>query len=168
MIAIDTQVLIWGFKKTATPNRQHMVAKAAELFRQVSEQRDKILIPSLVISEVLVKYSDDVRPVVLAELGKSFFIAPFDAPAAAIAAKLYADRSTWKASRDATGNSRQCIKVDISILATVAANSIPSFYVEDNRLFDLAKRYGSKTNVKVMRLPEPPAKQTSFLDDTPK
>src|SRR5689334_14537208 len=146
MIAIDTQVLIWGFKKKATPNRRHMIAKADELFRQVSAQRDRILIPSLVVSEALVKYSDSDREAVLAALGKRFFIAPFDARATSIAARLYADNQTWKKSRDATGNNRQCIKVDISILATVAAFNVGTFYVEDDPLFDLAQRYSGKTN----------------------
>jgi predicted nucleic acid-binding protein len=166
MIAIDTQVMIWGFKRTATPNRQHMLAKAAELFRQISEQRDRILIPSLVVSEALVKYSDADRAAVLAAIGKRFFIAPFDARATTIAARLYADEATWKASRAAVGNTRQCIKVDISILATVAAFNIHTFYVEDDPLFDLAKRYASKTNVMPKRLPDVPPKQIELFEES--
>lgn len=165
MIAIDTQVLIWGFKRLATPNREHMLARAAELFRQASERKDGILVPSLVLSEVLVKYSDADRPAVLAEIGKRFFIAPFDARAAAIAAKLYADNQTWIASRAATGNTRQCIKVDLSILATVAANNIRNFYVEDGPLFDLGKRYGGRLDVLVKPLPAPAATQSPLFED---
>jgi len=120
-----------------------------------------------VVSETLVKYSDADRAAVMAEFGKRFFIAPFDARAAAIAARLYADNKTWIASRAATGNTRQCIKVDISILATVAANNILSFYVEDDPLYDLGQRYGATTNVQVKWLPEPPATQPSLLDELP-
>ena len=94
MIGIDTQVLIWGFKRDATPNRRHTIAKADELFRQASEQGTKILIPSLVVSEVLVRYQDSERDAVLASLSKRFRIAPFDARAAKIAATLFADTET--------------------------------------------------------------------------
>lgn len=165
MIAIDTQVMIWGFKRIASPDRQHMLAKAAELFSQASERKEGVLVPSLVLSEVLVKYGDADRPTVLAEIGKRFFIAPFDARAAAISALLFADKQTWSASRDATGNSRQCIKVDLSILATVAANGLRSFYVEDGPLFDLGKRFGAKLDLIVKRLPDPQPKQSSIFSD---
>ena len=91
MISVDTQILIWGLKRNSTKNRAHMIPKAEHLLECLSQQRAKIMVPSLVLSEFLVKYTFDERAVVLAEMQKRFFIAPFDANSASLAAQMYMD-----------------------------------------------------------------------------
>ena len=55
--------------------------------------------------------------------------------------------------------------MDISILATVAASDVRTFYVEDDPLYDLGQRYGAKIDVIVKRLPDPPKVQGDLLGE---
>jgi predicted nucleic acid-binding protein len=138
MFAIDSQVLIWAVKQSATANRLHMIVRASSFFEAAQKRGQPIMIPSLVASEFLVRYDDPQRQAALAELDRRFFVAPFDARAAWLAAKLFADKSSWEKSRKDDGYSRQWIKTDIAILATAIAHGATEIYIEDEPLFNLA------------------------------
>lgn len=164
MIAIDSQVLIWAVKRTATPNRVHMIDRAVAFVESAELTRDKIMIPSLVASEFLVRYSEPERGTALAKLQSRFFVAPTDAKAAWIAARMFADKAAWDKSRVDDGYSRQWIKTDIAILATAVAHQATIMYIEDDPLFNLAKNLSTYITMPVERLPLPPVKQPSLLD----
>ena len=67
-ISIDAQILIWGIKRQATPNRQEMIERAADFFRQCSEDRQQVYLPAQSFAEFLVGYDADRRRQLIALL----------------------------------------------------------------------------------------------------
>lgn len=53
LVCFDTQVLIWGVKREASENQEHMIARTQYLIEQCEEKKYKILIPSIVVGELL-------------------------------------------------------------------------------------------------------------------
>lgn len=155
MIAIDSQVLIWAIKRTASENRVHMIPRAVALVAELERTRERIMIPSLVASEFLVRYEETERGSALAKLQTLFFVAPFDAKAAWLAAKMFADKASWDKSRVDDGYTRQWIKTDIAILATAMAHDASAMYIEDEPLFNLATNLKAYITMSVRRLPQP-------------
>jgi len=123
------------------------------LLDDAANDHERIMVPSLVLSEFLVEYTPDERVEVLAQARLRFFIADFNFRAAAIAATLYADKEARNAARDVHGSTKQCIKVDISILATAEAHRPTVFYAEDGPLLELAKRMKKYLTIDVRQLP---------------
>ncbi len=164
MIAVDSQVFIWGIKKTATENREHMIARAEQMISDAAKAHEIIMVPSLVLSECLVQYAPDARIAAAIEIEAAFFVPAFDVRAAILAAEFFAQKEAWNKARSESGSTKARIKVDISILATVEAQRPERFYVEDNELYILAERLKEVGLVKtpVHRLPDPSPRQTKI------
>lgn len=153
MIAIDAQVLLWGIKKDATPNRAHMIGRAEHFLKELHKKSDRIMVPSQALQEFLVRYNDGDRASVLAIFERRFFVAPYDGRAAVIAAKMKADKEAWHASRSETGADKKCISADMIILATAIAHGAKKIVAEDDDLHNLAKHLD--LTICVERLPDP-------------
>src|SRR5438874_1320653 len=129
--SIDSQILIWGIKKQASPNRVDMIAKAEYFFAKCQEDRVQIMLPAQALAEFLVGYNEEQQGQCLGELSKGFIIAPFDAHAAAIAAQLQTDWNSLKKIMVQYGLSRPQIKADINVIATSVAAGASHLYSED-------------------------------------
>ncbi|MGV3485363.1 MAG: type II toxin-antitoxin system VapC family toxin [Planctomycetaceae bacterium] len=130
MIAIDTNILIWGVRKAPDPARPDYVERAAELIKDQHDMKQPILIPSVVLSEYLVGQEESRHAQVIAALGKSFYIAPYDTKAAMIAAKLF-NRKTYGDIKAGHAVQGQCLKADYKVLATAIAHGATALYVDD-------------------------------------
>jgi hypothetical protein len=49
IVCFDTQVVIWGIKKEAIPEQEHMIARATALIEKCQEDDTKIIIPSITV-----------------------------------------------------------------------------------------------------------------------
>ena len=138
-IGIDAQILIWGIKRQATPNRQQMIPRAERFFRRCKDDGKRIYVPAQSLAELLVGYSAAQRRQTLATLPKSFLIAPFDAKAAAIAAELQHNWDHLKQVGSEYGITRQQIKADINVLASAIAAGASYLYSEDGQMKSFAQ-----------------------------
>jgi len=142
-----------------------MIDRAAAFVAQTEHSRGRIMIPSLVASEFLVRYEEQDRVAALTKLQSRFFVAPMDAKAAWLAARMFADKVAWDKSRTDDGYTRQWIKTDIAILATAVAHEAEAIYLEDDPLFNLATSLSEYVTMPIRRLPVPTPKQPSFLEE---
>lgn len=131
LISLDTQVMIWAIRKSADPGQEFRLAPAAKLIEWADREKHRILLPAHAVGEYLTGLNDAERANELAVLQRRFHIQPFDAPAAAIAAKLQTEHQ-WKTIGKSAGVSRQCIKADIAIIASSIVGKASMLIVEDN------------------------------------
>lgn len=135
-ISIDSQILIWAIKKQATENRREMIVRAEQFFLQCHERRETLILTAQALSEFLVGYDDAQVRASVAEISRSFVIAPFDTKAAVIAAELQRD---WKQLRAEHGGTKPTIKADINVLASSIAAGANYLFTEDARIAAIAK-----------------------------
>src|SRR5205085_8675651 len=131
--AIDAQILIWGIKNQATPNRVEMIERARAFFRKCDEDRERIILPAQALAEFLVGYTDQQCRESLALLSKGFIIAPLDAKAAVIAAQIQRDVDL-KGLMGEHGIARQTIKADVNVVASAIAAGANYLYSEDGHM----------------------------------
>lgn len=131
MRCVDTQVLIWGIKRQSTPNRVAMIERAEFFIEECRRTKTIIMIPSVVLAEFLAGYSAIDRPEIEKRVAANFFIAPFDAPAAAIAADIWSKKAERQRVQAALGTTRETIKADIQIVATAIAHKARRLLSED-------------------------------------
>jgi predicted nucleic acid-binding protein len=154
--AIDAHVLIWAIKKEATANRQDMIVRADDFLRQCRTERREVFIPAHALAEFLAGYDDAQVHRTIISLSRSFVIAPFDAKAAIIAAKIQRDWNKIKQIANESGVDRCQIKADICIVASAVASGASTLYSHDRQMVSLAQGHG----ITVKELP-PPRTQTS-------
>ena len=93
LIVIDTQILIWAVKREATAGQEPMIEKATRYLEYLDKCKDRIIIPSVVVSEFLANVPDDREAAVLQALQERFMIMPFDTLAAVYAARVWRKNS---------------------------------------------------------------------------
>ena len=148
MKAIDTCVLIWGIRGHLQEGREDLVERCRTLIEIYKRRHEAIMVPSVVLAEYLCGFSLDLQKIQRAYLESNFFVAPFDAAAAAIAAEIY-DRLVMDERRLA-GTGRQCLKADLEIIATSIAHGASHIYTDN---FDDFNALG-KGRIIVERIPE--------------
>ena len=117
------------------------------------------MIPSVVLAEFLTGQSLDSHRSVREIIGKAFFVAPFDAKAAAIAAELF-DKSTFDTIRQDDQVGRQCLKADYQIVATAIAHGATTIYADDEHLPKIADG-----QILVRPVPDIPGTQNNLFDE---
>jgi predicted nucleic acid-binding protein len=127
--AVDTNILIWGVRKQPDPSRPDMVDRCSKLIADLQARSITIAVPSVVLAEYLMGHSSEDQKREYNIIGQSFFVPPFDVPAAAICAELY-DKETFDAIR-AEGVPRQCLKTDYKVIATAIAARCDRIYTDN-------------------------------------
>ena len=142
LICVNNHLLIWGVRNEATKGQEDMVAKAVRYINFLDEQKDDILVPSVVLAEFLAGVPDERSAAVLAVMEKRFKIAPFDTPAAVIAARIWRkmklENPALLDELKQAGDSRTKIKADIQIIATAVARKAAQIISHDAGLQKLA------------------------------
>ena len=154
MVVFDASVLLLVLAPNARPpldpKTKAPVERAARriehLIDTLDRNREKIVIPTPVLSEVLV-HSGEAMQAYLASLnGKAVFrIAPFDQKAAIEAALAHRDaliRGGHRIDAADPDASRTKIKFDRQIVAIAKAEGARAVYSDDNDVIAYAKRAG--------------------------
>jgi predicted nucleic acid-binding protein len=129
---IDSNIIIWGIKKQASPGQEEMIERAEQIFSRADEFEDYLVIPTLVLSEVLAPELLHIRPKYIEIFKKSFIVAPFDERAALMYAEIMHDRfEEVKNIAASTNTLRQKTKVDHMIIATALVNNANAIYSTD-------------------------------------
>lgn len=137
------------------------------LINELHKQGNKIVIPTPVISELLIN-AGNAGPQFLVEITKSikFKVAPFDTRAAVEAAAMLSSTVKSGMKKGSAGKgSWPKTKFDHQIVAIGKVEGVDTIYTDDEDLVKLAARVGLKV-VTVADLPLPPS-NTPLFDDIP-
>lgn len=148
MVTFDTQSLIWGVQKVATPGQEHMIDWTARLIEDI-KGRVQFVITAVALGEYLTRFNEAERQAQLSVVHRDFMVLPYDARAASIAADLWRQRH----QPDVT-SVRNVIKADIAILATAIAGGAQTIYSHDKQLRSLASVSGE---IIAKKIPDPDA-----------
>jgi predicted nucleic acid-binding protein len=168
MVAFDATMLSLLIHPGSNPpldSQEKPVARCRErveyLVEMLQEKKEKILIPTPALSEVLV-IAGSAGPTYLNQLNSSarFRICPFDQKAAVEAAIAIRNalNDVGKASRKQTTSTWAKVKYDRQIVAIAKAEGAHTIYSDDEDV----RKYAAEVGIKVVRteeLPLPPAKQ---------
>lgn len=151
MIAVDVHVVAWGVAGEADPNVPDAVERARQLIGDYSSSKQTIMLSSVALTEYLCGQSAERNRSIREILSKQFYIAPFDAKCAVIAAELY-DRQMFNQIKVDHEVSRVQLKDDIKILATAIAYGASALYTHDAWIPKI-NQSTQKNKVKVSLLP---------------
>lgn len=139
VVCLDTQVLIWAIKEEAEPGQEEMIWRSKALINRLEKSNKKLLIPSVVVGEFLVRIPTENHQKTINLIDRLFMVAEYDVRAAAFYAKI------WRAKQDSavleelknSGKTRQELKADRMIVATALASGAECIYSHDKgvRLF---------------------------------
>ncbi len=139
MIGIDSMILIYAHlvpkKEGKNPTERSELALRAQLLLYM-QSKGMIVLPTIVVSEVLVPVPADHRNTLIAKLSSRFICAPFDLPAAAIAADLWTEHK--KLPDELRYDERHVLRADAMIVATAKSAGATDFYSHDRKCRALA------------------------------
>lgn len=128
IVCLDSMVVIWGVKREASLGQENMITKASKYLAQLDSQRAKIMVPTIVLSEILIKVPESDHAKILTIFKERFIVPPVDVSVAAKLAQIWR-----KHEKDGTlkipDNPNSKLKNDCQIVATAVvhgANAICS------------------------------------------
>jgi predicted nucleic acid-binding protein len=153
MICLDTAVLIWGVRGISSRTQEREIAKAERYIKWLTLKKKNVLVPAIVLSEYLVgANATELHDGTIFE--KGFQIAPFDVPAAKIAADLARDIDLIKTISKEHHIDRQCIKSDIMIAAIAIQRDAERIVTSDKYFRVFEKLVSGK--IAISKIPEVP------------
>jgi len=157
LVCFDTNFVIWGIKREATPGQEGNIDRASHVVEQCSKNGTRILIPSIVLGELLSNLDAEAHDPFVQMLAKLFIIAPYDSRAAIHYARM------WKNRSKATGLpfTRGEMRADFMIAAVAIANKCECIYSHDQGFANFASPFISIIPISQIVLP---ASQPSFPD----
>lgn len=145
-VGLDTMTMIWGLQgiepRGGNPRQRNlteMQQRAVILLDILEEDKEKIVIPSVMVAELLVKVPLVNHFNYLGELQRRFFVPLFDLPAAALAATLWLKHKDLPKDEQ-TG--RTILKSDVMIVASAKSAGASKFYSNDKKCRKLASLVG--------------------------
>jgi predicted nucleic acid-binding protein len=133
--ALDTNALIWAMKDECTPGQEDMKRRARLALREIERSKLGIVIPSIALAELVSPMSDRQAGDFIAAAEEQFLIAPFDARAASVAAKLWREHKKFPESEKLK---RSILKADALIIASAHCAGAAVFYSHDRACRKLA------------------------------
>lgn len=153
-VCIDTQMCIWGIKAQARPghkDEQEKIARAQQLFTELSKGKITVCLPSIVLAELLVHEVGTPNLEKLREdLCKRFHILVFNTMCAQRHAEVVAKNTTKREQElirklDPTLTKAK-LKADYQIVSSMLGNGIKVLYTEDDGLGHVARQAGLTVN----------------------
>ncbi len=145
IIGIDSMILIYAEivplkKGPKCKDISDLRKRSKLLIIKASDRRDTIVLPTVVMSELLVPVPNSQKGALILALQKRFVCPPLDIPAASMAADLWSQFTNRPQNQD-YGN-RDVLKADVLIVASARAGNATQFYSHDARCRTLAELAG--------------------------
>ena len=140
LVCFDTQIIIWGVKKQATPGQEPNIDKAEFLIEQCEKDKIQVMLPSIVVAELLCAIDPSQYSAFNQIMQSRFMIIPFDMIAAAYFGKMWQERKKIE-SKKIEGISRAEMKADLMIIATALSRKAECIYSEDGPLTRFAQDF---------------------------
>jgi len=145
-VAVDTQTLIWGGLRKGIPGLPPCKAEDADkekrahlLLFDLDEAKAKLVVPSVVVTELLLPINEQFHGSFVAVMSQRFHCPPYDLPSAALAARLWQFGHSLPPEEQ---NTRTALKADIQIIASAKVHGARFFYTDDWKCRKLAEKAG--------------------------
>jgi predicted nucleic acid-binding protein len=139
LVSFDTSPIIWGLQKEGVTDEENiLVVRTKAYIRQLSAEDKKILIPAPALGEYLAGFPPDQIEAQQQAVMRSFRVGSYDAHAAAIAAKIMANRKLMDAIRKEGAVDKQRLKIDTEIIAVSVTHGAERLISHDRHLQQLA------------------------------
>lgn len=164
LVAIDTQVFIWGIKKEANAEQGHMIPKTQAFLNYLWKNHYHILVPSPVIGEVLTPVPFTEHGKLLAQIDKLLQVVPFDIAAAGKFAEMmskYLENKELRGHRSEYKVLREVVKIDYMIAAIAVSRNAETIYSNDSDITKFASPF-----IEVKSIPDIPV-QTKLFSESP-
>ena len=141
LVCLDTPYFSWGLLLKATPGREDRIQQATEFFSLLDSMDSTIVVPTPIVTELLMGADPTERHKILTELENKFRVAEFDLLSAKFAADIWNTKKASGAIDEITKSGaslRTKIKIDTQILAIAMATNVTVLYTEDENLSKLA------------------------------
>jgi predicted nucleic acid-binding protein len=139
---LDTQILVWALQNNAARPKSdpELIRRAKTLLKYMDLEGIRPFVPAVVVGELLFPVPSETHPKALERFNRAFVIGPYDTAAASEFARVWQLRKKDKTldvlKNDAT---REELKADLMILATLLSRKVPVLYTHDRPLATLAK-----------------------------
>lgn len=146
IVCVDTHVLIWGIRKTANADQVSMIIRAESYLKALAEEGALLMIPAVAMAEFLVKVPPEEHSVMIARLGESWIVQPFDNNAAQEYARIWQewermkDCGTFPDEESVLSSNRSHLKADIMILASAIVGNAEVIVSHDDLLLKLGPK----------------------------
>ncbi|HRH95587.1 MAG TPA: hypothetical protein PLB55_06605 [Prosthecobacter sp.] len=144
LICLDSHYFLWGILERAEPDQLHMIPKAKAFFRKLDETKAIIVVPTPLITELLMKSDPSEREKIMTTLKQRCYVKEFGVLAAKIAADIWNAKTNTgliEELKKSGVSMRTKIKVDTQILAVAMVANAVTLYTEDEKLQRLADGY---------------------------
>lgn len=148
MTGVDTMVLIWGMQEAQTgpaPAGQdvpEMRRRAEILIEELSDQGERIVVPTVMVAELLAKIEPRKYGDFIATLQERFFCPPLDLRASALAAELWQRHRSLPLDQQLP---RIILKADVLIVATARVAGARIFYSHEPKCRKVAELAGMES-----------------------
>ncbi len=171
LVCLDCQLFSWGVLGRASKGQEDKIPRAQFLIKHLDETRAAIVIPTPVVTELLMGADPSERANILHVLEERFYVREFDQMAAIHSADVWnKKRKDGVEARirqhaievipgEGNGWMRSTLKVDIMILGCAIAANVSAFYTNDNNLKKWADGF-----LPVRGLPEIPEQSPMLLN----
>ena len=146
IVCIDTQILSFGLIKTPPKGHEHLVNHAAEFLKWIEKQQYRVIVPTIVVSELLTAVPEENHVSILKLFERDWLIVDFDLRAARQFANMRGDhirknRLHHMIDPNRPGATREALKADVMIIATAIAHNADIIYTHDRNLLKLAEGF---------------------------
>lgn len=141
VVCVDTNVLVWGVKREASPGREHMIPRTEAFLQHMANTHSTVVVPSIVLAELLIKVPGEEHARFTRLLMQGFEIHSFDARVAARFAALWREKRNHPdviTAQQAGVTSRTLLRADCMVVATAivaGAKCIVTNNIKDLRRF---------------------------------
>lgn len=151
LVCFDSNFVVWGVKRQATPGQEDNINKAVFLLDQLGGEDKQVVIPSIVLGEVLASFPPELQSAFVAMLEQNFIVAPYDSVAAVQYARMWQNRAQNRA-RD-TAHTRDETKADYMIAAIAVVNGCEAIYSNATGLRRFASEHIRVIGIEDITLP---------------
>jgi predicted nucleic acid-binding protein len=142
IVALDTNILIWGIKSKHSrrgnprqPNLVDLQRRSAILLDILDQNKDRIVIPTITVAELLIGVKPAAHVEFITELQERFFCPSFDIRACAVAADLWLRHKELPKSEQLQ---RAILSSDVKIIATAKVAGAEVIYSHEPKFRRLA------------------------------
>ncbi len=146
VVCIDTQILSWAIVKKPPNSNPNLVHIATDFMQWVQDQNFTVIVPTIIVSELLIPVPIEDHPRLLQLLSANYRIVPFDLPSARKMAEMrqafiIQNRLRVLLDPNRPDATKAALKADVMIIATALAHGAQALYSHNTDMRNMAKDY---------------------------
>jgi predicted nucleic acid-binding protein len=144
LVCLDTQIVYWSWvdNDSVQDDQRPYLQRTHQLLTLLEKQKDKVIIPSIVVAEMLVSIPQGQFAEAMSIIQSQWRVGDFDLRAAGVFAQM---RQHWKERLKGVTSGESMtkaeLKADLLIAATAVAHGCDILYSHDTRLRSMCEGF---------------------------